>query len=126
MWVHLYEDVITNGEISRAAGYPVMVNGRYIMSPSPIPRWDIDKLHQSQSLTLLGAGREKRIYAVPPHTDVVPLDFEDHPFSVQRWTTPCALCGSTNTFLDEILLDDTGRRMFACSDTDYCAKRRAA
>ena len=86
MWVHLYEDVITNGEISRAAGYPVMVNGRYVMSPSPIPRWDIDKLHQSQSLTLLGAGREKRIYAVPPHTDVVPLDFEDHPFRVEDFT----------------------------------------
>ena len=47
VWVHLYEDIVTNGEISRAAGYPVLVNGRYVMSPSPIPRWDIHRLNQS-------------------------------------------------------------------------------
>jgi alpha-D-ribose 1-methylphosphonate 5-phosphate C-P lyase len=123
MWVHLYEDVITNGEISRAAGYPVLVNRRYVMSPSPIPRWDVHKLHQAEHLTLLGAGREKRIYAVPPYTDVVPLDFEDHPFRVEDFRgRACARCGSAESYLDEIILGD-GKRMYTCSDTAYCEKR---
>lgn len=120
LWVHLYEDVITNGEISRAAGYPVLVNRRYVMSPSPIPRWDVPKLHRARHLTLLGAGREKRVYAVPPFTEVVPLDFEDHPFRVEDFTgRSCARCGSTGSYLDEIPLED-GRRVFTCSDTGYC------
>lgn len=123
VWVHLYEDVITNGEISRAAGYPVLVNGRYVMSPSPIPRWDIHRLNQVPNLTLLGAGREKRIYAVPPHTDVVPLDFADYPFRVEDFGGKrCARCGATDTYLDEIIADDGGR-IFACSDTAYCDER---
>ena len=36
-------------------------------------------MHQSKSLILLGAGREKKIYAVPPYTSIVSLDFEDYP-----------------------------------------------
>ncbi len=124
VWVHLYEDIVTNGEISRAAGYPVLVNGRYVMSPSPIPRWDIHRLNQSEHLTLLGAGREKRIYAVPPYTDVVPLDFEDYPFRVEEFAgRACPLCGATDTYLDEIIREG-GARAYACSDTAYCEKRR--
>jgi alpha-D-ribose 1-methylphosphonate 5-phosphate C-P lyase len=75
---------------------------------------------------LFGAGREKRVYAVPPYTDVRSLDFDDHPFSVERWEEPCALCGSTETYLDEIILDDQGQRMFVCSDSEYCATRQEA
>src|SRR5262249_54742049 len=76
-------------------------------------------------LTLLGAGREKRIYAVPPHTDVVPLDFEDYPFRVEEFAgRRCARCGSTGSYLDEIVLAD-GRRIDTCSDTAYCDSRLA-
>ena len=123
-WVHLYEDIVTHGEISRASGYPVLVNDRYVMSPSPIPRWDIHRLNQSSHLTLLGAGREKRIYAVPPHTDVVPLDFDDYPFRVEDFSgKTCRRCGSTDTYLDE-LIRENGERLYACSDTAACDKRR--
>jgi alpha-D-ribose 1-methylphosphonate 5-phosphate C-P lyase len=52
------------------------------------------------------------------------LAFDDHPFEVQRWSRPCALCGSSDSFLDEVITDDRGGRMFMCSDTDYCAARR--
>jgi alpha-D-ribose 1-methylphosphonate 5-phosphate C-P lyase len=52
------------------------------------------------------------------------LGFEDHPFSIQRWEQPCALCGSRDSFLDEIVMDDAGTRMFVCSDTDFCARTR--
>jgi alpha-D-ribose 1-methylphosphonate 5-phosphate C-P lyase len=54
------------------------------------------------------------------------LDFEDHPFHVERWEQTCALCGAADAFLDEIVVDDKGGRIFVCSDTDYCARRRAA
>ena len=60
------------------------------MATTPIPRWDVPKLHRAGFLSLFGAGREKRIYAVPPHTDVEPLTFDDVPFEVER--TPGARC----------------------------------
>ena len=61
--------------IAKTYNYPVMVNGRYIMSPSPIPKFDNPKLDRSPALQLYGAGREKRIYAVPPHTPPVQTSF---------------------------------------------------
>lgn len=126
MNVRLYEDIAQLGAISRTYDYPVIVNGRYLMSPSPIPKFDNPKMHMNPALQLFGAGREKRIYAVPPYTSVRSLDFEDHPFEVQRWAHACALCGSRESFLDELMVDDAGRRLFVCSDSDYCGERRAA
>ena len=32
----------------------------------------------------------------------------------------CALCGADDSYLDEVIVDDEGTRMFVCSDTDYC------
>ena len=96
------------------------------MSPSPIPKFDNPKMDNNPSLQLFGAGREKRIYAVPPFTKVRSLDFDDHPFQVEKWDQPCGLCGATDSFLDEIVTDDRGGRLFVCSDTDYCRKNREA
>ena len=125
MHVKLYEDIARNGEIATAYAYPVKVEGRYVMDPSPIPKFDNPKL-ESRALQLFGAGREQRIYAIPPFTRVVSLDFEDHPFDPSRADHPCALCAAEDTYLDEVIVDDEGGRMFVCSDTDYCASRRAA
>ena len=124
MHVKLYEDIAQFGQIATSYAYPVLVNGRYVMDPSPIPKFDNPKMHQNPALQLFGAGREKRLYAVPPYTDVVSLDFEDHPFEVQSWDSPCGLCGSTDSFLDEVVIDDAGTRLFICSDTDYCRIQR--
>jgi len=124
MYVKLYEDIASCGKIATSFDYPVQVNNRYVMSPSPIPRYDNLKLHQSPGIHLFGAGREKRIYAVPPYTDVVSLDFEDYPFELEKWDSVCALCGSDNSFLDEIIVDDKGKRLFICSDTEYCNNNR--
>ncbi|HWU61325.1 MAG TPA: alpha-D-ribose 1-methylphosphonate 5-phosphate C-P-lyase PhnJ [Ensifer sp.] len=126
MHVKLYEDIARNGHIATTYGYPVKVEGRYVMDPSPIPKFDNPKMHMSEALQLFGAGREKRIYAIPPHTKVVSLDFEDHPFEVQKFAKPCALCGAHGVYLDEVILDDKGGRMFVCSDTDFCEERREA
>jgi len=123
MHVKLYEDIAEHGRIAKSYDYPVKVEGRYVMAPSPIPKFDNPKLHDSPALQLFGAGREKRIYAIPPHTRVESLDFEDHPFEIQKWDQACAICGSGDTFLDEIITDDQGGRMFVCSDSDHCARR---
>ncbi len=125
LYVRLYEDIAHIGRIATSYNYPVMVNGRYVMSPSPIPKFDNPKLDRMPALQLFGAGRERRLYAVPPYTTVKSLDFEDHPFEVQHWETPCGLCGATDSFLDEVIVDDAGGRLYVCSDTDHCARRRA-
>lgn len=124
MHVKLYEDITRFGHIATTYDYPVMVNHRYIMSPSPNPKFDNPKMHMNPALQLFGAGREKRIYAVPPYTSVESLAFEDHPFEVQQWNTTCAKCGATESFLDEIITDDAGSRMHVCSDSDYCQTRQ--
>lgn len=126
MSVRLYEDIAHLGAIARTYDYPVRVNRRYLMSPSPIPKFDNPKMHMNPALQLFGAGREKRLYAVPPYTEVHSLAFEDHPFEVQRWNQACALCGAADSFLDEVIVDDAGKRLFVCSDSDHCRERRDA
>jgi alpha-D-ribose 1-methylphosphonate 5-phosphate C-P lyase len=126
MNVKLYEDIAQLGAISKTYDYPVLVNERYLTSPSPIPKFDNPKMHMNPALQLFGAGREKRIYAIPPYTAVRSLDFEDHPFEVQRWEHACALCGAAESFLDEMIVDDEGSRLFVCSDSDFCSGRREA
>jgi alpha-D-ribose 1-methylphosphonate 5-phosphate C-P lyase len=126
MHVKLYEDIAKHGQIATSYAYPVRVEGRYVMDPSPIPKFDNPKLSGSAALQLFGAGREQRIYAVPPFTHVVSLDFDDHPFSPSKANHACDLCASNISYLDEVITDDQGGRMFVCSDTDYCASRRAA
>jgi alpha-D-ribose 1-methylphosphonate 5-phosphate C-P lyase len=123
MWVALYENVVEWGEIKISARYPVMVGGRYLMDPSPIPRWDVPKLDDARNLFVFAAGREARIYAVPPHTDVEPLAFEDKEFQVERFgDKECYFCGSDDTFLTEIKTEDG--TVYACNDTSFCEKRR--
>ncbi len=124
MHVKLYEDIARHGYVATTYAYPVKVADRYLMDPSPTPKFDNPKMNGSPALQLFGAGREKRIYAIPPHTRVTSLDFEDHPFEQTRFDKPCGLCGARNVYLDEVIVDDAGGRLFVCSDTDYCAERR--
>ena len=129
LWVKLYEDLVRFKEITIAHRYPTRIAGRYVIDPSPIPRWDVPRLHRSPGLFLFGAGREKKIYAVPPYTDAYPLSFDDVPFRVEEFRTAdggrltCARCGASDSFLDEIPLPD-GEKRHQCSDSDWCATRR--
>jgi alpha-D-ribose 1-methylphosphonate 5-phosphate C-P lyase len=124
MHLKLYEDIARHGHIATTYAYPVSVAARYVMDPSPTPKFDNPKMDDCPALQLFGAGREKRIYAVPPYTRVVSLDFEDHPFEPYRHASACALCGAADSFLDEVITDDHGGRMFVCSDTDFCEQQR--
>jgi alpha-D-ribose 1-methylphosphonate 5-phosphate C-P lyase len=127
MWLYLYEDIVTYGEITIGARYPVLVNRRHLMDPSPIPRWDVARLSGNPALMLFCAGREKRIYALPPHTLVEPLEFEDFRFRTESFDgRRCMHCGTTHSFLDEIAEEACGCRRHACSDSAFCGKARRA
>jgi alpha-D-ribose 1-methylphosphonate 5-phosphate C-P lyase len=124
--VKLYEDIVKFDEITISHRYPTRINDHYVIDPSPIPRWDVPKLHMSKALVLLGAGREKKIYAVPPYTKAEPLAFEDIPFRVENFhdqqgmRRACARCGSCNSYLDEYVDSNTGQPVYRCSDADWC------
>jgi alpha-D-ribose 1-methylphosphonate 5-phosphate C-P lyase len=95
MHVKLYEDIARHGRVATTYAYPVKVEGRYVMDPSPIPKFDNPKIDNSPALQLFGAGREKRIYAIPPFTRVRSLTFEDHPFRGAGVHRACGLCAAT-------------------------------
>lgn len=122
-YVKLFEDIMKYKTMATGADHPVTVNHRYVMAPSPIPKFDNPKMHRSKALILLGAGREKKIYAVPPYTDVVSLHFEDYPFVQEDQTgRRCLLCGQENIYFDE--LQDANGTYFQCNDTSECLKRQ--
>jgi len=119
LWVLLYEDTSQYGDSRISNRYPVLVNDHYVMDPSPIPKYDIPRMDNSPVLQLFGAGREKRIYAIPPYTSVKPLKFDDREFKVESFAgISCERCGAHNVFLDEVHRE-SGYHYF-CSDTEYC------
>lgn len=123
-WLILFEQIMNFGHMATGADHPVLVHNRYVMAPSPIPRFDNHKLNQSEALILLGAGREKKVYAVPPHTRVVSLDFEDYPFEIEAFRDKaCRICGAQGVYLDEIPDEITGETRYQCNDTSYCMGR---
>ncbi len=120
----LFEQIMRYGRVSTGADHPVTVHDRYVMAPSPIPRFDNPKMDHSDALILLGAGREKKIYAVPPYTRVVSLDFDDHPFQIEDVSGhSCRLCGATGVYFDELADETSGETVYQCNDTSYCLDR---
>ncbi|NJM82268.1 MAG: carbon-phosphorus lyase complex subunit PhnJ [Tabrizicola sp.] len=109
LWLILYEEIVRAGRIMQGAAYPALVNGRHVMTPSPIPRWDVPKLHMARHLTFLSAGREKRLFAVPPFTRVEPLVFSDLPYRVEDHAgLTCHRSGMKSFFMNEIPQADGG------------------
>lgn len=127
LWLILYEQMVRSGRIMQGAAYPSLVNGRHVMTPSPIPRWDVPKLHMARHLTFLSAGREKRLHAVPPFTRVEPLVFSDVPYKVEDHAgLTCHRSGVGGFYMNEIPQDDGGSA-FELSDSNLGIKaiRRA-
>jgi alpha-D-ribose 1-methylphosphonate 5-phosphate C-P lyase len=123
-WLMLFEQIMKYGNTATGADHPVLVHDRYVMAPSPIPRFDNPKMSYSDALILLGAGREKKIYAIPPYTKVVSLDFDDHPFRVETFAGKCCcLCGATDVFLDELFDEQNDETYHQCNDTSHCLER---
>lgn len=120
LWVLLYEDTSQFGDSRIGNRYPVIAHDRYVMDPSPIPKYDTLKLNNNKGLILLGAGREKKIYALPPYTHVEPLKFEDRDFKIESFkNATCKRCGASGVFMDEVHTDD-GDVKFYCNDSTYC------
>lgn len=122
MWLQLYEQIVRAGRVMQGAAYPSLVNGRHVMTPSPIPRWDVPKLHMARHLTILSAGREKRLHVVPPFTRVEPLVFDDVPYRVEDHASlTCHRSGAKGFFMNEIPQAD-GSSRFEISDSDLGVK----
>lgn len=116
----LFEQIMRYNQTAQGADYPVFVHDRYVMNPSPIPRFDNPKIHQSEALMLFGAGREKKIYAVPAYTRVESLAFDDYPFEIEMFEGKvCRATGLSNVFLDEFTDEETGETYYLCNDTSY-------
>lgn len=120
-WLMLFEKIMKYGTMASNADHPVLVHDRYVTAPSPIPRFDNPKLNFSEALILLGAGREKKVYAIPPYTKVTSLAFDDYEFEIESFhNRDCILCGSKDVFLDELVEEKTGETYFQCNDTSHC------
>lgn len=123
VWLLLFDRIIKYGRMTSGASHPVYVNDRYVMAPSPIPKYDNPRMDHSHALILLGAGREKKIYAVPPYTKVESLAFDDYPFEVEDMSQrTCHLCGGTHVYFDE-LQGENGQAYYQCNDTSDCLNR---
>lgn len=123
-WLVLFEKIMKFGKMTGGAAHPVFVHNRYVMSPSPIPKYDNPKLDHSEALLLFGAGREKKIYAIPPYTKVVSLAFDDYPFELEDQSgRVCHLCGATDVFFDELENEKTHQVYYQCNDTSDCINR---
>jgi len=123
----LFEEIVKTGCMTTGSDHPVDVEDRYVMAPSPIPKFDNPKLKESEALILFGAGREKKIYAVPPYTKVESLGFEDVPFEVENFDhVNCRLCGASSVFMDELIDEGTGETYYQCNDTSFCGSRGEA
>ncbi|MEM0950139.1 MAG: alpha-D-ribose 1-methylphosphonate 5-phosphate C-P-lyase PhnJ [Pseudomonadota bacterium] len=122
MWLQLYEQIVRAGRVMQGASYPSLVHGRHVMTPSPIPRWDVPKLHMARHLTILSAGREKRLHAVPPFTRVEPLVFDDVPYKVEdHGGLTCHRSGLQGYFMNEIPQAD-GSSCHEVSDSELGVK----
>lgn len=124
IWLMLFEQIMKYDTMATGADHPVLVHNRYVMAPSPIPRFDNPKLNYSKALVLLGAGREKKIYAVPPYTEIKSLAFEDYPFEVEKMDDKfCCLCGASGVYMDELIDEITQEKYYQCNDVSYCLQR---
>jgi alpha-D-ribose 1-methylphosphonate 5-phosphate C-P lyase len=74
-------------------------------------------------LYLFGAGREKRLYAVPPHTKVEPLEFEDVKFHIENFReVACASSGFNMAYMDEMYMDDGISKKYYVNDSNFLDK----
>lgn len=122
LWLVLYEQLVKSGRIMQGSSYPSLVHGRYVISPSPIPRWDVPKLNQADHITILSAGREKRLYVIPPYTKVEPLVFDDIPYRVEdHQDKTCYRSHVTGFFMNELPQED-GSSQFELSDSHLGVK----
>jgi alpha-D-ribose 1-methylphosphonate 5-phosphate C-P lyase len=108
--VKLYEDIVHHGSIATTYDYPGARQPslpRFALADSEVRQ--PEDAHEPRAAIVRRGPRDGASHAIPPYTPVRSLDFDDHPFEVQKWQHACALCGSTESFLDEMIVDDAGQ-----------------
>lgn len=128
VFTRLFEEQVLDGHLANADyDYPTMVEGRYLMSPSPVPKSDNPRLDGSPAIHIFGAARERRIYALPPYSRVESLSFDDIAFDPGQPQDGryCVECGTRDHHLDRVLADPGNVKVWLCSDSECCAQRAA-
>lgn len=120
----LFENWLHHGEMSLGYDHPVMVEGGALMSPSPVPAADNSRMSNMDAIQIFGAARERRLYALPAHSQVESLAFSDLPYQPPGPTGACAICGSAAHFLDNI--GTKSAPDWVCSDSEACGVRANA
>ena len=126
MHVKLYEDIARHGHIATTYAYPVKVEGP--LRDGPVADAEIRQSEDGPLRRRCSCSAPAARSASTPCRPIprsVSLDFEDHPFEVAALRRALrAVRRAEQFYLDEVVLDDHGGRMFVCSDTDYCEDRR--
>ncbi len=126
MQVKLYEDIARFGHIATTYAYPVKVNGRDRRRTCRRSRIDNPKMGMmpARNRSAQGAKSASMWCRRLPAWKVSISTITRSPFSSGMSRAPLAV--STHSYLDEVVLDDAGNRMFVCSDTDYCRQQSEA
>ena len=99
MYVKLYEDITRHGRIATGFDYPAMVADRYLMSPSPIPKFDNPKLDNEPLPSCFSGpgGKSGSTRYRPLHQGQEPGLRGPSLYQVETWDRQkCALCGSAD------------------------------
>jgi alpha-D-ribose 1-methylphosphonate 5-phosphate C-P lyase len=119
-WVDIYDQEVRYDGPLTGADHPVVVNDCALMSPSPIPKFDVLRLDRPRHPILFGAGRRAAVTALRPGCRVTPLAFLDRPLRSESMAEACALCGRQTGYR----VRDAGEPpLTVCSDVDACRAR---
>ena len=127
MHVRLYEDITRHGHVATAYDYPVRRQ-----RPLPHAALADPEVRQPQARPQPGAAAVRRRAARSASTRCRPTPRVQEPrlrgpsvHGRDAGTGRARSAARPTSFLDEIIVDDKGGRMFVCSDTDYCASAGA-
>ena len=127
MHVKLYEDIARFGHIATSYAYPVKVE--CALCDGPVADAEIRQSEDGQlpgAATVRRGPRKAHLRDPAAHRRWYRSISRIIRSTRYRFDAPCALCGAGDSYLDEIVTDDKGGRMFVCSDTDYCESRQLA
>jgi alpha-D-ribose 1-methylphosphonate 5-phosphate C-P lyase len=96
MHVKLYEDISRHGEIATAYAYPVSVEDRYVMDPSPIPKFDNPKLESARPAAVRRGAGAADLCGAALHQGREPR-FRGLPVRPVQGAASCALCAGRRT-----------------------------
>ena len=123
MYVRLYEDIARHGRGRHDLRLPG--DGQRPLPDAPVADPEV---RQPEAAPLPGAAavrrrpREAHLRGAAVHRRSSSLDFEDHPFEVERWDRPCALCGAARSLPRRDRSSTTRADACSCARTPTTAR----